>query len=69
MSHDLADSALLGDKNQDMSLEEFNQFTEVKEAGKQSAGHLSQSQGVDATQPIPSCQTGQDLTPQAWRKQ
>ena len=34
---------LLGDRNQEMSLEEVFQFIEVKEAGR-----LSQSQGVDA---------------------
>ena len=48
----LADSEiqldLLRDRNQDMSLEEVFQFIEAKEAGKRSAGRLSQSQGVDA---------------------
>ena len=48
----LADSEiqldLLGERNQDMSLEEVFQFIEAKEAGKRSANHLSQSQGVDA---------------------
>lgn len=48
----LADSEiqldLLGDRNQDMSLEEVLQFIEAKEAGKLSAGSLSHSQGVDA---------------------
>ena len=39
---------LLGDRNQDVSLEEVFQFIEAKEAGKWSAGSLSQSQGVDA---------------------
>lgn len=39
---------LLGDKNQDMSLEEVFQFVEAKEAGKRSAGHLLQSQGAEA---------------------
>lgn len=34
---------LLGDKNQDMSLEEVFQFVEAKEAGKRSAGRLLQS--------------------------
>ena len=49
---DLADSEiqldLLGDRKQDMSLEEVFQFIEAKEAGKRSAGCLSQSQGADA---------------------
>lgn len=52
-----------------MSLEEFIQFIKAKEAGKRSAGRLSQSQCEDATQPIPSCQTGRDQTPQGWRQQ
>ncbi|KAK2564365.1 hypothetical protein P5673_011790 [Acropora cervicornis] len=39
---------LLGDKNQDMSLEEVFQFVEAKEAGKRSAGRLLQSQGAEA---------------------
>ena len=53
LTRGLADSEiqldLLGHRNQDMSLEEVFQFIEAKEAGKRSAGHLSQSQGVDAT--------------------
>ena len=40
---------LLGEKNQDMSLEEVFQFIEAKEAGKRSAGHLLETQGADAT--------------------
>ena len=39
---------LLGDKNQDMSLEEVFQFVEAKEAGKRSAGRLLHTQGVEA---------------------
>ena len=39
---------LLGDKNQDMTLEEVLQFVEAKESGKRSAGRLLQAQGVDA---------------------
>ena len=49
----LADSEiqldLLGEKNQDMSLEEVFQFMEAKEAGKRSAGRLLETQGADAT--------------------
>lgn len=52
LTRGLADSEiqldLLGDRNQDMSLEEVFQFIEAKEAGKRSAGRLSQSHGVDA---------------------
>ena len=40
---------LLSDKNQNMTLEEVFQFIEAKEAGKRSAGHLIDSQGLDAT--------------------
>ena len=39
---------LLGDKNQDMSLEEMFQFIEAKESGKRSATRLLDHQGVDA---------------------
>ena len=39
---------LLGDTNQDMSLEEVFQFVEAKEAGKRSAWHLLHTQGVEA---------------------
>ena len=39
---------LLGDKNQDMSLEEVFQFVGAKEAGKRSAGRLLRSQGTEA---------------------
>ena len=39
---------LLGDKNQDMSLEEVFQFVEAKEAAKRSVGLLLQSQGAEA---------------------
>ena len=39
---------LLGDKNQDMSLEDVFQFVEAKEARKRSAGRLLQSQGAEA---------------------
>ena len=38
---------LLGDTNQDMSLEEVFQFVEAKEAGKRSAGRLLHTQGVE----------------------
>ena len=52
LTHGLADSEiqldLLGDQNQDMTLEEVFQFIEAKEAGKRSAGCLSQTQGVEA---------------------
>ena len=52
LTHGLADSKiqldLLGDKNQDMTLEEVLQFVEAKESGKQSAGCLLQAQGADA---------------------
>ena len=54
LTRGLADSEiqldLLGDRNQNMSLEEVFQFIEVKEAGKRSAGRLSQSHSVDAAQ-------------------
>ncbi|CAB4033724.1 Transposon Ty3-I Gag-Pol poly [Paramuricea clavata] len=40
---------LLGDKNQDMSLEEVIQFIEGKEAGKRSAGRLQEAQSLNAT--------------------
>ncbi|CAB4041678.1 Hypothetical predicted protein, partial [Paramuricea clavata] len=40
---------LLGDKNQDMSLEEVIQFIEAKEAGKRSAGRLQEAQSLNAT--------------------
>jgi hypothetical protein len=40
---------LLSDKNQDITLEDAFQFIEEKEAGKRSAGHLLDSQGLDAT--------------------
>lgn len=50
----LADSEiqldLLGDKNQDMALEEVFQFVEAKEAGKWSAGHLSDTLGANASE-------------------
>ena len=39
---------LLSDKSQNMTLEEVFQFIEAKEAGKRSAGHLIDSQGLDA---------------------
>ena len=39
---------LLGDKNQDMSLEEVFQFVEAKKAGKRSPGRLLQSQVAEA---------------------
>ena len=39
---------LLGDKNQDMTLEEVFQFIEAKEDGKRSAGRLLENQGSDA---------------------
>ena len=51
-SHSHADSELqldlLGDKNQDMTLEEVVQFVEAKESTKRSAGHPFQAQGADA---------------------
>ena len=54
LTRGLADSEiqldLLGERNQDMSLEEVFQFIEAKEAGKRSAGRLSQSHSVDAAQ-------------------
>ena len=43
---------LLGDKNQDMSLEEVFKFIEAKEAGKRSASTLAQSQGVAASHSV-----------------
>ncbi len=39
---------LLGDKNQDMELEEVFKFVEAKEAGKRSASRLLDSQGAEA---------------------
>ena len=39
---------LLSDKNQNMTLKEVFQFIEAKKAGKRSAGHLINSQGLDA---------------------
>ena len=58
VTHGLADSEiqldLLGDKNQDMILEEVFQFTEAKEAGKRSAGRLSETQRRCCLQSIPS---------------
>ena len=40
---------LLGDKNQNMSLDEVIQFIEAKEAGKRSAGRLQGTQSINAT--------------------
>ena len=40
---------LLGDKNQDMTLEEVTQFVEAKDSGKRSASRLLDSQVVQAT--------------------
>ena len=40
---------LLGDKNQDITLEQVFKFIEAKEAGKRSASRLLDSQGVEAT--------------------
>ena len=40
---------LLGDKNQDMTLEDISLFVEAKEAGKLSASRLLVSQGAEAT--------------------
>ena len=40
---------LLGETNQDMTLEEVFQFIEAKESGKRSAGRLLQTHGADAT--------------------
>lgn len=49
----LADSEiqldLLGDRNQDMTLEEVLKFVEAKEAGKRSASRLFETQGIDAS--------------------
>ena len=39
---------LLGDKNQDMALEEVFQFVEAKEANKRSAGRPSDTLGANA---------------------
>ena len=39
---------LLGDKNQDMTLEDIYKFVEAKEAGKRSASRLFNSQAVEA---------------------
>ena len=39
---------LLGDKNQDMTLEDISLFVEAKEAGKRSASRLLVSQGAEA---------------------
>ena len=39
---------LLGERNQNMSLEEVLQFIEAKESGRRSAGQLSQSLGAEA---------------------
>lgn len=39
---------LLGNANQNMSLEEIFRFVEAKEAGKRSASHLLHSQGAEA---------------------
>ncbi len=40
---------LLGDTNQNITLEEVLQFIEAKESGKRSAGRLLQTQGAEAT--------------------
>ena len=49
----LADSEiqldLLGDKNQDMSLEDVLKFVEAKESGKRSAGRLFEAHGINAS--------------------
>lgn len=49
----LADSEiqldLLGHTNQNMTLEEVFQFVEAKEAGKRSAGRLSETQGINSS--------------------
>ena len=42
-------SPLLGDSNQDMTLEQVLKFVEAKEAGKRSASRLLHTQSVDAT--------------------
>ena len=39
---------LLGEKHQDMTLEEVLQYVEAKESGKRSAGRLLQTQGAEA---------------------
>eukprot|EP00794_Sanderia_malayensis_P002521 gene2521-2914_t len=39
---------LLGERNQDMSLEQVLQFVEAKESGKRSAGRLFQTPGAEA---------------------
>jgi len=65
LARGLADSEiqqdLLGERNQDMTLEEVFQFIEAKEAGKQSAGRLSQSQGVDAASSQYRCAKRDDI--------
>ena len=40
---------LLGDKNQDLKLEQVFEFVEAKESGKRSASRLLDTQGVEAT--------------------
>lgn len=52
---------LLGDKNQDMSLEEVFQFVEAKEAGERSAGRLNSAhlRGRGCPQPISQDKTRQ----------
>ncbi|CAH3031503.1 unnamed protein product [Pocillopora meandrina] len=75
LTRGLADSEiqldLLGERNQDMSLEEVFQFIEAKEAGKRSAGRLSQSHSTDAAQsqyprrPESAVMTAQLMAPSA----
>ena len=38
---------LLGEKHQDMTLEEVLQYVEAKESGKRSAGRLLHTQGAE----------------------
>ena len=49
----------LGGTNQDISLEEVFQIVKAKEAGKRSAGHLLQTQGIKAAR-SQYCKTKQD---------
>ena len=53
VTHRVVDSKiqldLLGAKNQEMTLEEVFQLIEAKDASKRSSGHLSETQGTDAT--------------------
>jgi NADH pyrophosphatase NudC (nudix superfamily) len=48
LTRGIVDPDLLGNKNQNMALEEVIQFVEAKEAGKQSASRLLDSPSVEA---------------------